>query len=150
PGYTRRSQILLPIRPRRGHNNCHTAAPPRGSHMTAPENGSVGRTAPEHVLDRFEQARRSREPPCIEDFLTPSSAQCSRVLLVELVRTDLEHRLKIGQPARVEDYLARFPELGRTVDDLIELVVAEYRFRGRLGQQPSTDEYLQRFPHHHP
>jgi hypothetical protein len=114
--------------------------------MTLPKNGSVNRQALEAVLDRFEQAWQSGTPPCIDDFLTETSVN-SRVLLVELVRTDLEHRLKAGQPARVEDYLARFPELETAADDVIELIVAEYRFRDRLGQRPAVEDYLRRFQH---
>ena len=44
--------------------------------------------------------------------LQPRSA-----VLVELVHIDLECRLKTGEPARVESYLERFPELSQDLWD---------------------------------
>ena len=39
-------------------------------------------------------------------------SQAARLaLLVELVHVELELRLKAGEPARVEEYLRRYPEL---------------------------------------
>ena len=46
----------------------------------------------------------------LEDYLPTGNCQ-RRAVLLELVHTDLEYRLKDGEPARVEEYLAHFPEL---------------------------------------
>ena len=52
----------------------------------------------------------AENPPDINRFL-PASGPTRLPLLRELVQIDLERRLKNGEPARVEAYLKRFPEL---------------------------------------
>jgi WD40 repeat protein len=49
--------------------------------------------------------------------------------LIELVLTDLECRLKAGEPARVEPYLRRYPELGRDREVVLALVTHELRLQ---------------------
>ena len=46
----------------------------------------------------------------LEDYL-PAGDGLRRTVLLELVHADLEYRLKDGEPARVEEYMDRFPEL---------------------------------------
>src|SRR4051812_47120331 len=67
-------------------------------------------SARERVLRQFDRAWRHGPRPAIEDYL-PVDEDGRRTVLVELVHTDLEYRLKEGEPARVEEYLDRFPEL---------------------------------------
>jgi serine/threonine protein kinase/Flp pilus assembly protein TadD len=105
----------------------------------------VPHSALEAVLDRFEAAWRSGSPPRLEDFLTSTELD-RRTLLLELVQTDLEYRLKAGQQVRVEDYLTRFPELESDPEDLLQLITAEYGFRRAVGQRPESEEFLARFP----
>ena len=69
----------------------------------------------------------------------------SRVL-IELVHVDLELRLKAGEPARVEEYLARDPELPGDRAVIVELIAAEHDLRRRGEPGLALDEYLQRFP----
>src|SRR5205823_12515757 len=59
----------------------------------------------------------------------------------------LEFRIKAGEPARVEDYLARHPELGDRPEDVRELVHSEFRQRHR--REPNLDfaAFRRRFPH---
>src|SRR5262249_31955103 len=64
----------------------------------------------EALLKAFEQAWRRGEAPALADYLLADGAE-RRALLVELIHTDLELRLTFGEPARVESYLARYPEL---------------------------------------
>jgi serine/threonine-protein kinase len=66
--------------------------------------------------------------------------------LVELVHAELELRLKAGETARVEEYLARFPELRQQSVAVVELAAAEQRFRLRQGSPAPVEEYLRRFP----
>jgi predicted ATPase len=67
-------------------------------------------------------------------------------VLIELVHIELELRLKAGEAARVEEYLARYPELTRDQDVLLELIVAEHNLRRRRESQLTLEEYLKRFP----
>jgi eukaryotic-like serine/threonine-protein kinase len=98
----------------------------------------------ENVIRRFEDAWHGPERPDILAYL-PTGAGRMR-LLTELVHIDLEYRLRAGESARVEEYLARFPELTDDRDIMLELVAAEHGFRRRREPGLALSEYLQRFP----
>lgn len=115
------------------------------------------RDALEHILGDFEAAWKAGAAPRVEDFVTrppfhgPAvpGEQHSR-LLVELVKVDLECRWRQGGAAgggpRLEDYLARFPELAADSPRRLELIGEEYRVRQRWGDRPAHAEYAARFP----
>ncbi|HZY84649.1 MAG TPA: serine/threonine-protein kinase, partial [Gemmataceae bacterium] len=98
------------------------------------------------IVERFKSAWRQAPPaPDLAAFLPPEG-ELRRRGLEDLVLIDLEHRLKAGQAARVEDYLRRYHELADGGAALSELIAAEHRLR--LGREPGLDaaEYLARFP----
>jgi tetratricopeptide (TPR) repeat protein len=101
----------------------------------------------EEQVDRFETAWREGRGPRLADFL-PAEGIERRALLLELVHTDLECRLKAGGPARVEEYLRQFPELRAESAAVVELIEAEFRLGQRRGDQPRLADYLSRFPEH--
>src|SRR5262249_26530064 len=76
----------------------------------------------EGVIQRLEDAWKGGGGPAAADFL-PEGAP--HALLVELVHSELEFRLKAGEPARVESYLSRFPALAQDRPALLDLLVAE-------------------------
>jgi eukaryotic-like serine/threonine-protein kinase len=82
--------------------------------------------------------------PPLDDFLPVGSH--ARAALIELVHVELEYRLKHGEGARVEEYLARYPQLAGDPAVVAELVLAEFEFRRRHEQQLDGEAYLQRFP----
>ena len=96
----------------------------------------------EDAIDRFEDAWQQGGRPAIDDYLTGDDG----ALLVELVHVDLEYRLKAGEPARVEDYLSRRPELERDRQTFLDLLAAEWRLRLRRDPSVNVDEYEERFP----
>src|SRR4051812_42886655 len=98
----------------------------------------------EDVIRRFEVAWHGRARPEIIAYL-PTGAGRTR-LLTELVHIDLEYRLRAGEPARVEEYLARFPELTEDRAVVLELIAAEHEFRRRREPGLTLDEFLRRFP----
>jgi tRNA A-37 threonylcarbamoyl transferase component Bud32 len=100
----------------------------------------------EQAVERFESAWRRGERPTIETFL-PAISPLREPLLVELVHADLEFRLKAGEPARVEQYLQCYPELGAR-GILVALLSAEYEQRRRREAGLSLSEYRGRFPDH--
>ena len=64
---------------------------------------------------------------------------------IESLSSDFRKRLRNGESARIEDYLARIDESART--HLFQnLLLLELRFRGTRGEAPSSSEYIQRFP----
>ncbi len=99
------------------------------------------------AVRRFERAWREGPRPPIDDYLPADEPPRSRAL-VELVHIDLELRLKAGEPARVEEYLARYPELARDRAVVLGLVAAEHELRRRREPALTFDEYLQCFPQH--
>jgi hypothetical protein len=62
----------------------------------------------EQIVESFEQAWHRGERPDIDPYLADSDAN-RLVVLVELIHTDLEYRLKAGEKARVESYTATTP-----------------------------------------
>ena len=82
------------------------------------------------AMRRFEDAWRQRHRPAIDDYL-PSGDQLRSRVLIELVHIDLELRLKAGEAARVEEYLARYPELASDQAVTLALIAAEHEFRRR-------------------
>jgi eukaryotic-like serine/threonine-protein kinase len=103
--------------------------------------------AREQVVRRFEDAWRHGPRPALEDYL-PADERDRRAVLVELVHTDLEYRLKDGEPARVEEYLDRFPELKGDPAAELELITAERDLRRRREPGLAPDEFVVRFPYH--
>jgi eukaryotic-like serine/threonine-protein kinase len=86
----------------------------------------------EEVVKRFEAAWRRGHPPVLDDYL-PSGADERWPVLVELVYTDLEWRIKAGEPAHAADYLERYPELACDPVVARDLVHREQELR-----QPAT------------
>jgi hypothetical protein len=93
------------------------------------------------AVSRFEAAWGRGERPGVADYWSGGQP-----LLLELAQTDLEYRLKAGEPARAEDYLGAFPALAADAAAASQLVAAEYRLRRRLEPGLTPAEYVRRFP----
>ncbi len=99
----------------------------------------------ESAIRAFEDAWRLRaDPPDVEAFADADAPHPTR-LLVELVHVDLEFRLRAGEDARAEDYLARFPAL-RAKELTVDLLVAEFALRNRHRPPAWPEELWLRFP----
>jgi WD40 repeat protein len=99
----------------------------------------------EPIIRRFEEAWAGTTRPDIATFLAEAGPENTR-LLRELVHIDLELRLRRGQPARVEEYLERFPRLASEREGVLDLIATEFQLRGSLPAGVWQDEYLLRFP----
>ncbi|MGD9855237.1 MAG: protein kinase [Planctomycetaceae bacterium] len=99
------------------------------------------------AVGRFVDAWESRSgEPRIGDHL-PESPTLRRLLLVELIKVDLEYRwLHGGEPKRVADYLGEFPEL--TDFPPIELLYEEFHLRKQAGLNVDPGEYAREYPQH--
>ena len=95
------------------------------------------------VIDRFEDAWERGERPSLDQFLPQADRLCA---LIELVHVDLELCLKAGERARVEDYLARYPELAEQTSVVFDLIAYEYELRQHREPGVNADEYKNRFP----
>jgi hypothetical protein len=99
----------------------------------------------EQILERFEAAWIGGEQPALEDYLQGTGEE-RLALLIELIHADLEFRLAAGLPARLEEYLQRFPEVQDDGAVLADLLATEFQARRRRGEECQVDEYVQRFP----
>jgi WD40 repeat protein/serine/threonine protein kinase len=101
----------------------------------------------EGIAAQFEAAWQHGDGsrPAIAAFL-PDGETVRRVILVELIHTDLEFRLKAGEAARVETYLEAYPDLLHDDPAVLELIRAEYHLRQRNDPGVTVAEYEQRFP----
>jgi hypothetical protein len=82
--------------------------------------------------------------PSLADVLT----QAKSLPLLEqlaLLRADQQRRWLLGQPVRVEDYLAALPALRAREDVVLDLVRNEVLLREQAGDTPTLEEYLGRF-----
>jgi tRNA A-37 threonylcarbamoyl transferase component Bud32 len=99
----------------------------------------------ERALERFEDAWQRGSRPQLDDWLAAAQAE-RHALLRELVHEDLDYRLRAGEPARVEDYLRRYPELAADPDGALGLIADEFNLRRRREPDCSVEDYLRRFP----
>jgi hypothetical protein len=79
-------------------------------------------------------------------FLPGDPPDLRKLVLVELVKVDLEYRWQgDADRKRIEDYAREFPELaaGGVPCDLI---FEEYHIRRRADSSVTPEEYLERFP----
>src|ERR1051325_4754999 len=99
----------------------------------------------DRILEQFEDAWRNGERPDLALFLKALYADRD-TLLLELLLTDLELRLRAGQAARSEDYLQSYPDLATRPQDLVRLIRREKELRSRLEPDLTEQEFVQRFP----
>ena len=97
------------------------------------------------IIQRFEAAWKKGKRPRIVDYIEPDEPRRAD-LLDELVHAELEFRLKAGEPARVEDYLQKYPSIARSRAKILELILAEWTFRRRRESNLHVAPYCARFP----
>jgi tetratricopeptide (TPR) repeat protein len=97
------------------------------------------------LCDRFEDALRGGAAGNWWDWLPPAGPARSRAL-AELAPLDLEHRLRAGEPVRVEAYLARCPELKQDTEAVLALITREYEVRRLREPELTLVDYDRRFP----
>jgi serine/threonine protein kinase len=102
-------------------------------------------TKDEQRIQDFEEALFRGDSPNMEDFLGDGSEQRMKIL-PELVAAEIEFRLTQGDDARLEEYLARFPELAEMQDQQIELVQHEFQIREKIDPDICVEEFRSRFP----
>ena len=99
----------------------------------------------EKIVSEYEDALRKGNQPSVES-VWKSLHNKELTLLIELVNTELEWRVKAGEAVYVEEYLERFPALSKDPDTIRELIATEYVFRSRFNSQVHASEYAKRFP----
>jgi serine/threonine protein kinase len=65
---------------------------------------------------------------------------------VAVLASDLRARFGRGEPARVEEYLGRHPDLADDPEAILDLIYQEVVLREEHGESPRLEEYRRRFP----
>src|SRR5215467_1992604 len=90
------------------------------------------------VCVRFEAAWRAGQAPRIEDFLGDTQQAERETLLWELLRIEIDHRLRQGDVPAAEDYLGRFPDRDKLLREEIEERMARATGKPRPGDTMAT------------
>jgi eukaryotic-like serine/threonine-protein kinase len=100
----------------------------------------------EERVEAFAAAWAAQPEPSLKPFLPGEPPALRRMVLIELIKADLEQRVSHGRPIRkAEDYAAEFSELSR--DSMpCDLLYEEFFVRKRIGEDVQLEEYQQRFP----
>lgn len=98
----------------------------------------------EAIADRFAVAWRRGDRPQLVHFLPAGATRLP--FLIELVHTELELRLKAGEPVRVEEFLQAYPELAAEPTAVFGLIKAEWELRRRIEPAVALAGYRGRFP----
>src|SRR5262245_4680862 len=97
-------------------------------------------------VDALLAAWESGAPPDLGSFLPDESPGVRRLILIELIKADLEQRVSRQQPLKlIEDFAAEFPELAEGGVPC-DLLYEEFHLRKRLGEAIDISEYRRRFP----
>jgi serine/threonine protein kinase len=85
-------------------------------------------------------------PPRLAEYIPNEPPAVRRIVLIELIKVDLDYRWAGGQLKRVEDYAAEFPELVGPAGVPCDLIVAEYEARRKHQTAPAVEDFAARFP----
>jgi serine/threonine protein kinase len=97
-------------------------------------------------LEAFIAAWESGREPDLAPYLPADGGRRRRLVLVELVKVDMEFRARAGRPRQVEHYLAGHPELSSDEGPPVELICEEYHVRRSRGDRVDLAELCDRFP----
>jgi len=101
-----------------------------------------------NVLKEFDAAWDRGDRPEVVPFLDGWQGERRTELAAELIRLDLDRRLKLGEHVCVDEYLRQIPELRAAELELVALLIDEHSMRTEAGQIVTLDEYARRFPEH--
>ncbi|MCY2962473.1 MAG: serine/threonine-protein kinase [Planctomycetota bacterium] len=106
---------------------------------------SAGYTSLDEIVESFESTIADAGEATLERFLPDREHPEFREILAELLRVDLEHRWRLGQPESLERYRDRFSEAFSDQRLVADLAFEEFRLRRHAGEAVSRLEYAERF-----
>lgn len=98
------------------------------------------------TIGRFEETWRMGATPQLGGFLPAPDHPVRRLLLVELIKVDQEHRWRSDDRWPVESYLTEWQELTDDPNATVELLEAECLTRAVLDCPATAEELSSRFP----
>jgi Tol biopolymer transport system component len=100
----------------------------------------------EAAVARLNQAWKTAADPDLAPLLPPQEDPRRTAVLLELIKTDQEHRWQQDDFRLLEVYLRQWPELCENLDAKAELIEAECLVRADCGQPPTREALEFRFP----
>lgn len=101
----------------------------------------------EHIERFLEEWEANGFGPRIIDHLPAKPTALRRMVLIELIKVDMEQRYNTDGPVlRLEDYAEEIPELNQSGGMPVDLIYEEYHVRQASGETIITEDWLQRFP----
>jgi serine/threonine protein kinase/tetratricopeptide (TPR) repeat protein len=97
------------------------------------------------IIEAYEAEQAERGEADLAAFLPAADNPLYRDALRELVRVDLEYHWRRGQPRRLDDYRARFPDLANDAAALQAIAFEECRLRQQAGENITPSEFQRRF-----
>ena len=86
-------------------------------------------------------------PPDLAQFPPAEPPHLRRLVLVELIKIDLEYRWQHHElPKQVEEYVEEFPELSQDGEVPCDLIYEEFHIRRQIENPPQPEQYFERFP----
>jgi serine/threonine protein kinase len=124
----------------------HTPGEP--THRTGDQSSETFSLLANHVCRFVDEWEARKAPPSIAEFL-PADTSLRRVVLVELIKSDLEYRwVQYNVPKRIHEYRTEFAELSDHRGVPADLIYEEFLVRRASGLQVDPREYLEEFPEH--
>jgi hypothetical protein len=71
-----------------------------------------------HACERFETEWRGNAWPLIEGYLDTAAESCRLILLHELIKLELELRMRAGERPTAGEYRLRFPDQAHAIDEI--------------------------------
>src|SRR5262245_43095980 len=84
-------------------------------------------------LERFIATWDAGQEPTLAEFLPAEPPSLRRLVMVELVKVDLEQRTTRGRAKPLESYMTDFPELLENGEPPCDLIYEEYHIRRTAG-----------------
>jgi predicted Ser/Thr protein kinase len=125
--------------------------PATDANTSPPDPTSVDITIfdPASVLERFEDAWQGGARPALEKYLPPEGHPGRGGLVLELVKLDLEYRLRAGDEAPLVGVYLRLYGAAFSAAEQVGLIGLEYQLRWERWEPGLRRlEYLRRFPQH--
>ncbi len=101
--------------------------------------------AVEPYVESFEEAICDGDRIGIAHFLPPLQNPLRMMVLIELIRVDLEWSHKRGRPAELASYRAEFPEAFRDPQARKVLAFEDFRLRRAAGEEVDPEHYQSEF-----
>ncbi|MFO0902975.1 MAG: serine/threonine-protein kinase [Pirellulales bacterium] len=89
-------------------------------------------------------------PPSLAEHVPAAPPELRRITLEELIKVDLEQRMRARVPRTLDDYVREFPELLAEGAPPVELIYEDCHLRRQQGEKIDFRELLARYPQHAP